>query len=69
MKYLDFGVVAKWDWWYVLSPFAMAVIWWAWADWSGYTKKKAMEKEDARRRNRIENNRQALGTVANKKRR
>jgi small Trp-rich protein len=68
MKYFDLGMVAKWDWWLVLSPFALVVIWWAWADWSGYTKKKAMEKEDLRRKNRIENNRQALGTSGNKKR-
>jgi len=37
------------------------VAWWAWADWSGYTKKKAMEKEDARKQARIEKSRQSLG--------
>ena len=42
MKYLEFGAVAEWSWWVVLSPFALAVAWWYWADWSGYTKKKAM---------------------------
>ncbi|MFZ4480533.1 MAG: TIGR04438 family Trp-rich protein [Rhodoferax sp.] len=69
MKYLELGAVARWDWWLVLSPFALAVIWWAWADWSGYTKKKAMQKEDRRRKDRIDNNRQALGTSAKRKRR
>jgi len=68
MKYLEFGVVAGWDWWVVLSPFALAVLWWTWADWSGYTKRKAMEKEDARRQSRIDGNRDALGTSLKKKR-
>ena len=61
MKYLEFGAVAEWSWWVVLSPFALAVAWWYWADWSGYTKKKAMEKENARKNARIDKNREALG--------
>ena len=61
MKYLEFGAVAEWSWWVVLSPFALAVAWWYWADWSGYTKKKAMEKESARKKARIDKNREALG--------
>ena len=61
LKYLEFGAVAEWTWWWVLSPFVMAVTWWYWADWSGYTKKKAMEKEAARKRARIDKNREALG--------
>jgi small Trp-rich protein len=61
LKYLETGPVAAWDWWVVLSPFALAVAWWAWADWSGYTKKKAMQKEDARRQARIDKSREAMG--------
>ena len=30
MKYLEFGPVAAWDWWVVLSPFALAALWWWW---------------------------------------
>ena len=69
LKYLEWGMVAAWDWWLVLSPFALAVLWWTWADLSGYTKKKIMEKEDARRRLRIDKNREALGLSADKKKR
>ena len=69
LKYLEWGMVAAWDWWLVLSPFALAVLWWAWADWSGYTKRKVMEQEDARRRLRIDRNREALGLSADKKKR
>lgn len=61
MKYLEFGVVADWSWWVVLSPFALAVLWWTWADMSGYTKRKASEKIDQRKRDRIEKQRETLG--------
>lgn len=67
MKFMEIGPVAVWDWWIVLSPFGMAVAWWAWADASGYTKRKAMEREDARRTDRIERNREAMGMLSSKK--
>ena len=61
LKYLEIGPVAVWDWWIVLAPFGLAVAWWAWADWSGYTKKKAVEKDSAKRQARIDKSKQALG--------
>lgn len=61
MKYLEFGAVAEWSWWTVLSPFALAVVWWAWADWSGYTKKKAVQRENERKQARIDKSREQLG--------
>jgi small Trp-rich protein len=61
LKYLEYGAVATWSWWVVLAPFAAAVAWWAWADWSGYTKKKAVQREDERKRARIAKNRESLG--------
>lgn len=67
MKYLEIGPVAAWTWWVVLSPFGLAVIWWTWADYSGYTKKKVMERENQRRQERINKNREALGTLSKKK--
>lgn len=69
LKYLEVAPVVAWSWWVVLSPFLLAVIWWAWADSSGYTKRKAMEKENARKQARIDKNRQAIGTLGSKKRR
>ncbi len=68
MKYLEVGIVANWDWWVVLLPFGLAVLWWAWADGTGYTKKKAMEQENARRQARIDRNHEAIGTRPKKKR-
>lgn len=68
MKYWELGPVAVWDWWVVLAPFGLAVAWWAWADSSGYTKRKAMERENARRDQRIERNKTAIGTNFKKRR-
>jgi small Trp-rich protein len=61
LKYLEIGPVAAWPWWGVLSPFALAVVWWAWADWSGYTKRKVVERENARKQARIDKSRESLG--------
>lgn len=68
MKYLEIGPVAAWDWWVVLAPFGLAMAWWAWADSSGYTKRKSMERENARRDARIERNKEAIGTNFKKRR-
>lgn len=69
MKYMEIAPVAAWDWWVVLSPFGLAVVWWAWADASGYTKRKAMEAENARKQERIERSKDALGMLSSKKKR
>lgn len=71
LKYLEIGPVAVWEWWVVLAPFGLAMVWWFWADTSGYTKRKAMEAMDARKRDRIERNREAMGflNAKNKKKR
>ena len=61
LKYLEVGVVANWSWYLVLSPFVLAVAWWTWADWSGYTKRKAIARENARKQARIDKNRADLG--------
>ena len=62
MKYMEFGPVAAWSWLVVLSPFALAVVWWAWADWSGYTKKKAVQRENQKKQARIDKAKEAIGT-------
>lgn len=69
LKYLEIGPVATWSWFLVFAPFGLAMAWWAWADASGYTKKKVMDKENARRKERIDRNKAALGTLNNKNRR
>jgi len=68
MKYMEIGPPAEWPWWVVLTPFAAAVAWWAWADMTGYTKRKAVEKENARKQARIDKQREQLGIGIKKKR-
>ena len=69
LKYLAVDPVAAWSWWLVMAPFGLAVAWWAWADSTGYTKRKAMERENRRRDARIDASREALGMLPKKKRR
>lgn len=66
MKYLGVAPVAAISWWWVLSPFALAATWWAWADASGYTRRKAMEREDQRRKSRIDRQKDAMGASQRK---
>jgi small Trp-rich protein len=68
MKYMEFGPVALWEWWWVLSPFGGAAVWWIWADWSGYTKKKAVQRENEKRQARIDKSKEKLGIKTNRRR-
>ena len=61
MKYLEIGPPAMWSWWVILAPFGLTAIWWTWADFSGYSKRKAMAREDARKQARIVKQREQLG--------
>jgi small Trp-rich protein len=39
----------------------LAVAWWAWADSSGYTKRKVVEREDKRKQARIDRQKSNMG--------
>ena len=56
-------------WVIVLSPFALAVIWWSWADQSGYTTRQASKKMDERKARRLDEGRKRLGLPPLDKRR
>ena len=68
LKYLEVAPLGNMSWWLVLFPFALAAAWWAWADASGYTKRKEVEKMDDRKLKRIEKQRTAIGLTAKKRR-
>jgi small Trp-rich protein len=65
---LGIGPMANWTWnitgdlWKFCVPFVFAAIWWAWADATGYYKRREMEKMDAKRQSRREEQMVALGT-------
>ena len=69
LKYLEIGPVATWGWLWVLSPFALAALWWVWADATGYTKKKAVERMDKKKQERRDRQKEARGLSPVKKRR
>lgn len=61
MKSAEFGPVAEWSWWWVLSPFALAAVWWAWADAIGLTRKREIDKMEAKKAERRRKNLENLG--------
>jgi small Trp-rich protein len=61
LKVAEFGPFADWSWWLVLSPFALASVWWAYADGTGLTRRREMEKLEQRKIERRRKNMEALG--------
>ena len=61
LKFADVAPVAGWAWWWVLSPFALAAAWWAYADGSGLTKRRAMDKLEDKKKERRQKAMDALG--------
>ena len=61
LKLAEIGFVSQWTWWLVLSPFAAALVWWAYADASGLTKKREMDKLEDRKLERRRKNMEAMG--------
>lgn len=61
LKYFEIEPVSSLNWWLAILPFGLAALWWAWADASGYTKRKEMKKMDDRRLKRINKQRDSMG--------
>lgn len=61
LKYFGVAPVATLSWWWVALPFVLAALWWAWADWSGYTKSRAVARQEQRKQKRLERQRAELG--------
>ena len=64
MKVAEYGPVGEWSWLAVLWPFGAAVVWWIWADATGYTKRREVDKMDARVAKRRAENLANLGMDA-----
>lgn len=60
-NYWRIGLVADSTWWWVMALFGLAIAWWAYADATGYTKRKEMEKMDKKKQERIDKHKAALG--------
>ena len=74
MNLAGIGPFAIWNWdftgdlWKFCVPFGLAVLWWAWADKSGLNKRREIQKMDAKKQARREENLQALGLETRAKR-
>ena len=60
-KVAEWGPMAQLSWWWVAAPFAGAVLWWHFADVSGWTKRREMNRMDERKAQRRDRAMQALG--------
>ena len=60
-KWLEFGPFAHMSWWVALAPFGIAVLWWEFADSSGWTKRRVMDKLEKRKQDRRTQQMEALG--------
>ena len=61
LKLAELNPVAEWSWWLVLTPFALAVAWWAWSDATGRTTRQAMRKDQKRKEDRRRNLADGMG--------
>ena len=61
MKLAEYGFAADWSWWSILLPFGLAVAWWTFADASGLTKRREMDKLEERKHERRRRHMDALG--------
>ncbi len=61
LKLAGLGPVAGLSWWWVLAPFAAAVVWWQLADSLGWTMRAAQRREERQVRRRREARLHALG--------
>ena len=61
LKMADIDPVSGLSWVVVLAPFGLAVLWWMFADSSGLTQRRAINKMEERKRQRRERDMKALG--------
>jgi small Trp-rich protein len=67
LNLLGIGPIGDWNWdftgdvWKFTVPFILAALWWTWADKSGLNKRREIEKMEARKRARREDNLEAMG--------
>ena len=69
LKLAGVDPVAGLAWYWVLSPFVGAVAWWGWADASGFTKRREMDRMDERKAARRAKQMEALGQTDHDKKR
>lgn len=61
LKLTHIDPVANWSWLWVLLPFGLALAWWQVSDAMGLTRRREMDKMDARKDERRRKSLEALG--------
>ena len=61
LKLLEVDPVAGWSWYWILGPFGAAAVWWAWADSTGWTQRRAIDRMEKRKVERRQRDMAALG--------
>jgi small Trp-rich protein len=61
LRAAEIGPFAELSWWWVALPFITITLWWAFADATGITQRKAMDKMEERKVKRRERDMEALG--------
>lgn len=64
----DLGPVGQWPWWVIAAPFAGAVLWWNFADNSGWTQRRVMDKMERKKAERRAKAMDALGLTSRRER-
>ena len=57
----DLGPFGSWPWYVIAAPFAGAVLWWNFADNSGWTQRRVMDKMERKKAERRDKAMDALG--------
>lgn len=52
--------ISEMSWWWVIGGFALSAAWFAYADGSGLTRRKAIERMEQRKQARLDKQREAL---------
>lgn len=60
LKYAEVGPVAEWSWWAIVGVYGATALWWMWADYSGYTRRKAEDRMTARKDARLQRQKDVL---------
>ena len=67
LKWQNIEPVASWSWLIIIGVYAATAVWWTVADSTGFTKRKAIEREDKVKNDRTERHREALRGVNSKR--
>lgn len=59
---VDVAGISALSWWWILGGFVLSAAWFSYADRSGLTSRKAMERIDQRKQERMQKQRELLGS-------